>query len=360
MKKSYYTLLFFNFLIGQHMALDAQGSVSIQIGNKDLRGDESLYPRFAIVADFDDDTTKEKHLNENAMAVFNQAPDTIKKLSWVYHGPPPTFVLHPASVSSSIASPFREFILERPEDLKVRATSRIQRKMNDSVPDGWKAARNEVRKMRDIFNQTEEEPAANDDLKPTTLRRYYLSLLRDCSSPAGWDRMWDERTSPLAIKELYYECAREYGLELVKLSAGYSDALTRQCLSNGLDAWFHSHEKRRTDAWRNCLVKDVITLPDWTNKEIFGSNLLEMLIELQVHYDVSKSDPNGLKIQMINRIANYDVNWDDKKRFGLKKLNEILTERVSEKANALEIIGEMRLSEWENMIDALKLLYKPL
>ncbi len=337
----------------------AQDNFSVQIGNKDNRGSAELYTRFTIVAELDTDNRKEEKLNEDALAVFAGDPAQVNKLAWEYDGPTYSFVLYPAFVSSAIHFPCREFTLERPEDLKVRASNRIQRKMNESRVDAWKLARSEVRNMQTIFNQTKEIPEVIGDLSPTPLRRYYLSLLHDCSSPKGWDGKWDERASNKTAKDLYYECAHDHGLEMVKHAAKFCDPLTRQHLANGMDAWFHSHEKRRTDAWRDCLVKDIGNLPDWGGKNDFRLNLLDVLISLQIHYDTTKTHSSGLENQMTARIGNYGQGWDEKMRSGLEKLNDMLTNRLSDNDNALAILDEMRLSEWENVIDALKLLYTP-
>ena len=83
-----------------------------------------------------------------------------------------------------------------------------------------------------------------------------------------------------------------------------------------------------------------------------------MLGDFQTHYKETSASAKGLKSLMTQRIGNYSLPaWDPKKQAGLEKLREMLEGGLSDGDDAESKLGEMKLSEWENIFDALKLLY---
>jgi hypothetical protein len=334
--------------------LPAQSGISVQIGNKDTKGSPALYSRFTIVAVTGEGNDFEHVLDDEAYALVPCPADKVAKLKWSYQGPAASLVLFPAEEQSP-GTPHTNFNLIKPENLKVKTADKIQESMTDDPLITWqKIVPQKIKFMEAILKQTKEVPAINTDLSPTPLRRFFISLLRDCCDSKGWQNAWDSRRAGPSVLDAYFNCAHEYGLLLVKYTAPCCDDLTKRCLAHGADIWFKSHVRKRSDAWRDKQVKDASSLPGWDADGGFTEELLKLHGHLQSHYTATASAPQGLKSLMSQRIGNYLPVWDPKKQAGLQNLKVLLEsdgEDVSDK------LGEMKLSEWEDILDALKLLY---
>ena len=107
-----------------------QGATThIKVLNGDGRGRAEYNPKFKVTAETNAED-KEGWLDENSTCDLDAAPAEIKSLSWIYQGPPHTFVLSPARISGPFGnSNLTLFKFEKPEGLKVNATTRIMTKM---------------------------------------------------------------------------------------------------------------------------------------------------------------------------------------------------------------------------------------
>jgi hypothetical protein len=330
----------------------------LKVINGDSRGEVEFNPKFKVTAEMSTGDL-EVPLNEYAGCYLEATHTAITSLSWIYEGPPHKFVLSPASIRGPFSSEnLRLFKFEKPEDLKGNAATRIMTKMRSNVLAGWRKAEQEVEALRSIYVQTLEQTGSGvGSLTPTPLRKFYLALVKDCCVQEGWDGHWDFKRATAEQKAAYLKNLHDYGLTLVKEAAPCCDVLTYRCLAHGADRWFHSHVKQRADDWRVKPVKEAGTLPEWDPQGMFAAELEDILKHLQTNYDATESHPAGFKKKLADQANNFNVNWDEKKRAGLLKLKEMLANAVVRSPDCAVKLGDMKLSEWENILDALKSLF---
>lgn len=306
--------------------------------------DKDLYPKFEIglMPKGAGGAIDKDNFNKFGTLKLADPQNNGGKLEWFNNGVPDGYMLVPAVIPNPFNTPELRFKPKTSGDLKQNTKDEIMKALEKY--DAEKAARL-LADMEDIVDKVHSTVST----APGQTDLFYLALLKDVATEVNLKH-------PVKPNDDWSKFATSTVVKLIHHASNYSTQNCYTYIGQGLGLWLEIHDAfclkgKGSKAWGGKLVKDVAAFRSPSTQQLFESELIDIIGNLQNNLRLTAAMDEGLKSRIKKNLEGEKVEAEIKRRLML--VQDCLDLDLDEDED-LEKLKSKTLIEVEEMIDVLE------